>query len=160
MSSRSINSIRKETINKIKQSSIFSEQSEEIEEGIYNRAYNYSVDTSLPLEDLYANTAETIIAILIKNPDTIMNLIKTKKLKPKNIADEDLEKLDENTKDRKIQQDNLQALKDDNNGSDLYECPRCRKKNVKITQKQLRRSDEPPSILVRCLECGHSWRIE
>jgi DNA-directed RNA polymerase subunit M/transcription elongation factor TFIIS len=160
MNSRDIDFLREETLKKIKKISNFSKYAKKIEEGIYNRAYNYSVDTSLPLEDLYENTAETIVAIIDKNSNIIVQLLETKKIDPENLANEDLEKIDENTKNRKIQQDNIQALRDDNNGSDLYECPRCHKKNVKITQKQLRRADEPPSIIIRCLECGYSWRLD
>lgn len=46
-------------------------------------------------------------------------------------------------------------------GSDLYQCRRCKQRNVRYTQVQRRSGDEAPDIDVECLEegCGGKFTI-
>ncbi len=39
-------------------------------------------------------------------------------------------------------------------------CPRCKKTNTRFTAKQIRRADEPETVIVRCLDCNLVWRVQ
>jgi DNA-directed RNA polymerase subunit M/transcription elongation factor TFIIS len=38
------------------------------------------------------------------------------------------------------------------------QCKRCKSKNTISTERQTRRADEPPTLFVKCLNCGYEWR--
>ena len=40
----------------------------------------------------------------------------------------------------------------------IYECPRCKAKNVQTETKQTRRADEAITEINKCRECGYTWR--
>jgi DNA-directed RNA polymerase subunit M/transcription elongation factor TFIIS len=44
-------------------------------------------------------------------------------------------------------------------GEGLYICGKCGSDKTVYTEKQLRSSDEPMSVIVKCENCGHGWRI-
>lgn len=44
-------------------------------------------------------------------------------------------------------------------GSTVFTCPKCKKANCQITQKQTRSGDEPPTIYIICNECNHVKKI-
>jgi DNA-directed RNA polymerase subunit M/transcription elongation factor TFIIS len=41
--------------------------------------------------------------------------------------------------------------------SDLYKCPRCGSKKIKVTQYQASRADEAPKVILICDDCGYKW---
>lgn len=43
--------------------------------------------------------------------------------------------------------------------TDLFKCHRCKSRECTYREIQLRGSDEPMSIFVRCIQCGFSFRI-
>ena len=43
-------------------------------------------------------------------------------------------------------------------GEGIFECKRCRSKNVQHTSKQTRSADEPETIFLSCTNCGITWR--
>jgi DNA-directed RNA polymerase subunit M/transcription elongation factor TFIIS len=43
--------------------------------------------------------------------------------------------------------------------SGLVECPECHTMKTMTFIVQIRRSDEPPSLINKCNNCGHKWRI-
>ncbi len=43
--------------------------------------------------------------------------------------------------------------------TDLFKCHRCKSRECTYREIQLRGSDEPMSIFVRCVQCGFSFRI-
>ena len=40
-----------------------------------------------------------------------------------------------------------------------YRCSRCKQKKCVYFTLQTRSSDEPETIFIRCLECGHGWKM-
>lgn len=40
----------------------------------------------------------------------------------------------------------------------FFQCPKCKKKHVTLTQKQTRSADEPMTCFFACLACGHRWK--
>lgn len=43
--------------------------------------------------------------------------------------------------------------------TDQYKCSRCKKRETIYQELQLRSADEPMSLFITCLNCGHRWRI-
>jgi transcription elongation factor S-II len=43
--------------------------------------------------------------------------------------------------------------------TDQFRCGRCKKRECSYMELQMRSCDEPASIFVSCLTCGHRWRI-
>lgn len=58
-----------------------------------------------------------------------------------------------NKKDANIGENTLTAM------TDQFKCGRCKKRECVYYELQTRSADEPSSIFIRCLNCGHSWRI-
>ena len=38
------------------------------------------------------------------------------------------------------------------------QCKKCKSKNTISSERQTRRADEPPTLFVKCLNCGYEWR--
>jgi len=43
--------------------------------------------------------------------------------------------------------------------SDIYKCKKCGESKSKVTQKQTRCADEPPTTFVKCLVCGNAFKF-
>lgn len=51
----------------------------------------------------------------------------------------------------------MQTEKDKVIESDLYKCPKCGSRKIKITQYQASRADEAPKVMFVCSNCGNKW---
>jgi DNA-directed RNA polymerase subunit M/transcription elongation factor TFIIS len=60
--------------------------------------------------------------------------------------------------DENMKRENTMLEGDKAGGSDMFKCKKCKKSRVKYWEMQTRSADEPMSIFVRCLNCGHNWR--
>ena len=128
-----------------------------LEFALYNFANNYAIDndTIYLLEQIYSTKNEEIINLLSNN-NLFIKLINENKIKYDNIIimkPEELNpKLFESIKQKQILEEETKNKKE---GSKIYKCKKCKKKNCEVFFKQMRSSDEPPSTIVKCLECGH-----
>lgn len=43
--------------------------------------------------------------------------------------------------------------------TDQFKCSRCNKRECEYFELQIRSCDEPASVFVHCVKCGHHWRI-
>jgi DNA-directed RNA polymerase subunit M/transcription elongation factor TFIIS len=43
--------------------------------------------------------------------------------------------------------------------SDIYKCKKCGESKSRVTQKQTRCADEPPTTFVKCLVCGNGFKF-
>jgi DNA-directed RNA polymerase subunit M/transcription elongation factor TFIIS len=43
--------------------------------------------------------------------------------------------------------------------TDQYKCGKCKKRETVYQELQLRSADEPMSLFITCLNCGHRWRM-
>ena len=43
--------------------------------------------------------------------------------------------------------------------TDQYRCSRCKRRECSYFEMQTRSCDEPASLFVQCLVCGHAWRM-
>jgi DNA-directed RNA polymerase subunit M/transcription elongation factor TFIIS len=155
-----IASSRNKVIEKLKKNDKIKSYATQIEEGIYNHSLKYSNENLVPLDLLYDNFADETIAMINNNIDVIIKMIEKNTILPKDIINIKPEEIDKRLKSKIEEKNKLEQYKNEQKGSDLYTCPRCKQSNVSITQKQIRRADEPPSVIIRCLNCHYSWRID
>ena len=43
--------------------------------------------------------------------------------------------------------------------TDQYKCSRCKRRECSYMELQMRSCDEPMSLFIQCLSCGHHWRM-
>ena len=152
---------RKNILNKIYQIINDNDISKKIEEGIHLFTNEYLEINNTPIflfDEIYNDKATEIINILSLT-NNIKQLINDNKILPEKIAfmkDEDLipEKYEDIKKKKEIQH-----LNSENKGSTSFECKKCHEKCAEITQKQTRSGDEPPTIFITCLKCGHKYKF-
>lgn len=145
----------------------------DMEIGIYNWCIRYASDNEIvrtwknpSFMNLYLEKARSIITNIdkdsyIKN-ETLALRIKDKEflphelafMKPENVfpdrwrkAIETLMKKYENAYENKTQ-----AM------TNMFTCGKCKKKECTFYEMFTRSGDEPATIFVRCINCGHSWR--
>lgn len=131
-----------------------------IEEHIDKFTENYCNDQGIPFmkDDVYKEKAndifnqikklenKDIIDLITKNPSKIIEL------KPNELIPEQFEKI---LKKKEVENsaNNNQAT------TDIYMCNKCKTRRCQVYEKQTRCADEPATIFVNCLECGHSWAL-
>lgn len=60
--------------------------------------------------------------------------------------------------DEQMKRENTMLEGDKEGGSDMFKCKKCKKARTKYYEMQTRSSDEPMTIFIRCLNCGHNWK--
>tara|TARA_B100001248_G_C27376158_1_gene454378 strand:- start:180 stop:647 length:468 start_codon:yes stop_codon:yes gene_type:complete len=135
--------------------------SEKIEGGILGFAESYSESQGTPflLDSIYQEKFNEILCLLESNKN-LVNLIKEGEIKPEEIAfkkahELNPDKYEKINKKKEFEEKN----KKDKPTTDLFQCPKCKKRRCTVSEKQTRRGDEPATSFIDCLECGHSWRV-
>ena len=137
------------------------EKSKEIENSIYNFSIEYANINNTPsyiLLSIYETKINEIYDLLI-NKKYIVLAINNNELITKNIAYMKPEELDPDKYESIIKKKELEEYKKNNEGSNTFTCSKCKESKVNITQKQTRAGDEPPTIFVSCLNCGHTFKF-
>ena len=158
--------LRKETIKNL-QKIIFKKPNKDekeilkkIEQSIFNFSLDYAESNETPflVEEIYKTKVDEIGCSIqndklnyIKNSlkKGIIDPLKIAKLKPEELNPQKYEKI--------IMRKNLNKTKKAT--SDAFKCSKCGKRKCQVTEKQLRRGDEPATVFVNCLECGHQFRL-
>lgn len=133
--------------------------SNNIEDSIYVFSKKYAEDNNAPflLEEIYKTKLDEILCILSgKNSKYLIEMIMNKKIDPKTIAFLKPEKLNPKQYSKVIKETKKKKIKE-NVGTDVYKCSKCKKKRCTVEEKQIRSGDEPATIFVTCLECGHTF---
>jgi len=133
-----------------------------IEQGIYNFTNEYIKLNNVPIflfDEIYENKSKEIVKIIEVNKN-IINLINNNKILPEKLAFMKDEELMPEKYDDIIKKKELHILSSSKKGSNAFECKKCNKRNVEITQRQTRSADEPPTTFITCLNCGNKFRID
>ena len=138
--------------------------SKEIEDSIHRWTEEYTESNMTP-EFMFENFYNDKLSDILKNLDIkynsfLLEAIKNKKIKSTDVAflkPEEIfpEKFDSLLKKKKLEQ----AIKDNKATTDVFKCPKCKKRKSTIDQKQVRAGDEPMTTFVTCVECGHVQRF-
>jgi len=131
-----------------------------IENGILKFSQEYAIKEETPYlcEEIYKTKSAEILDLL-KNASLIKN-IETGKLDPFTLAYMKPEILDPEKFKKLLNSRKKEKEKNDNVGTNVFKCSKCKKSRSKVTQKQTRAADETPTTFVECLECGHTFKID
>jgi DNA-directed RNA polymerase subunit M/transcription elongation factor TFIIS len=135
--------------------------SERIEGGILGFAEEYSESQGTPflLDNIYQEKFNEILCLIEANKN-LVEAIKSESIKAETLAfmkahELNPEKYEKINKKKELEEKN----KKDKPTTDLFQCPKCKKRRCTVSEKQTRRGDEPATSFIDCLECGHSWRV-
>ena len=131
-----------------------------LEQNIYDFSIKYSHDNETPylLESIYDTKKGEILSYLNIPKSYLLTAIKNKEINVNNIAYLTPDKLNpEQFADIKKKKQIEEAKKNSKIGTSAFKCPKCKKSNGRITERQTRSGDEPPNIYSTCLECDHTF---
>lgn len=154
--------------------SITNLQAKDIEIGIYNNCIDYAIENKIPLrwdsesfKQLYLAKSRSIYINLnpkssIKNKRLIKRL-KDKEFLPHELATMKHENLypeiwkdiiDKEILRTKAAYEPLAVAM-----TDRYTCGKCKKNKCSYYELQTRSADEPMTMFINCLHCGHRWKM-
>jgi DNA-directed RNA polymerase subunit M/transcription elongation factor TFIIS len=134
---------------------------EDIESSIYDFTMSSIEDPSLIsilFDNIYEQKSNEILEHFKLNKKYLLDAISSKQINPKQIADCKAEELNPEKFSKIINKKSYNKYKN-NKGSNIFTCPKCKKAECEVTQKQTRSGDEPPTIFVKCLVCGHVMKF-
>jgi DNA-directed RNA polymerase subunit M/transcription elongation factor TFIIS len=158
-------------INKDKRKNIFkelskkfgNEYSKDIETSIYIFSQKYADDNGTPflLENIYDSKSDEILSILNnKNLMFIIQAIKKGDIDPKKIAFMKASELNPDKFKEIIKRKEVEEMRLKDKGStSTFECKKCKKNKTSVIEKQVRSGDEPATLFITCLECGHVFTM-
>ena len=154
--------IRKKTIkNFLKYINL--DKASKLEYALYNFANDYANEnnTIFLLNEIYNSKAEELLKLLLNKNVIFLKLINNKKINYNEIINIKLEELNPQMYETIKQKQQLEEeTKNSKKGSKMYKCKKCKKRNCEIILKQMRSGDEPPSTIIKCLECGYTVNLQ
>ena len=136
-------------------------KAKEIETSIYNFSVEYAEtnDSLYLVQSIYDNKFDEILCQL-QNNSVLLNSVKDDTIDSNKIAFLKPEELNPEKYEKIIKKRELVEYKKNNVvGSDAFKCVKCKQAKCKVTQKQTRSGDEPPTTFVECLNCGHVFKF-
>jgi transcription elongation factor S-II len=149
-------------------------QAKDLEIGIYNNCIDYAIDNKIPLrwesamfKSLYLAKARSVYINL--NPKSIiqnkrlLKRLKSKEFMPHELAEMKYENLypeiwkeiidKELLRTKAAYEPTATAM------TDRYTCGKCKKNKCSYYELQTRSADEPMTMFINCLHCGHRWKM-
>jgi transcription elongation factor S-II len=149
-------------------------QAKDLEIGIYNNCIDYAIDNKIPLrwesemfKSLYLAKARSVYINL--NPKSIiqnkrlLKRLKAKEFMPHELAEMKYENLypeiwkeiidKELLRTKAAYEPTATAM------TDRYTCGKCKKNKCSYYELQTRSADEPMTMFINCLHCGHRWKM-
>ena len=167
--------LRRETRKLIQQKTEFDDiYVADIEIGIYNWAINFCDKNKIPKSwknpkfvMAYSNKARSVVVNLdpesyVKNK-RLMERIKEGEffpheisfMKPENVFPE----VWKDIMDKKIKKEEHIYEEKPEAMTNLFKCGKCKKRECTFQELQLRSCDEPMTLFITCINCGHRFRI-
>jgi DNA-directed RNA polymerase subunit M/transcription elongation factor TFIIS len=144
------------------------EQAIELEKAIYNWSIEFATSRGIiknwknpVFARLYLEKARTTLANL-DNPRLEERLLKDKEFMPRDIPFMKPENLHpqrwQDTIERHMKRFEYAYENKKVATTDQFKCGKCKKRECTFYTMQTRSCDEPESIFIRCVNCGHQWR--
>ena len=149
-------------------------QSQDLEIGIYNYCIDYATEHQIPLcwscdlfKELYFTKTKSLYANLhskysIKNK-RLMKRLKDNEFMPHELASYRPENIYpevwKEIIDRELLRTKAAYEPQATAMTDRYTCSKCKKNKCSYYELQTRSADEPMTIFITCLHCGHRWKM-
>jgi DNA-directed RNA polymerase subunit M/transcription elongation factor TFIIS len=156
-----INKLRTITKNNLNEYLNKDELASDIENSINDFTLNSIPEPSLIdvlFESIYDQKSKEILEYFKTNKKYLLESIQSKQLDPKKLADCKAEELNPEKYSKIITKKSYSKYKT-NKGSNLFTCPKCKKSECEVSQKQTRSGDEPPTTFVKCLVCNNVMKF-
>ena len=143
-----------------------------IETGVYNWALECATRNAVPktwahrgFRSIYCQKARSVVSNLV--PDILGNTalieaISAARVEPHRVAYMTPEEMHpdkwKRVLDMKTQKEQSIFQKPESM-TDQFKCSKCKKRECVYQEVQLRSCDEPVSLFITCLNCGHKWRV-
>lgn len=146
----------------------------ELERAVFNWSIQYADANSVfktwnnPLfVSLYLEKARSVVSNLDVSSYVgnlrLSNRLKDKEFKPRDIPfmkpDHICPEVWQPVMELKMKKDECIGAVEMTANTNMFKCSRCHSREVYYIEKQLRSADEPMSLISRCLNCGHRWRM-
>jgi transcription elongation factor S-II len=166
--------IRKRVVEVYKSLNITSDEATDIEIGVYNFSIDYATEHLIPLtwssdvfKELYTNKARGLYSNLnstssIKN-ERLLQRLNDKEFLPHELATMTPENMFPEIWKDIIDRETLRTKSAYEPAAtamtDRYTCGKCKKKKCSYYELQTRSADEPMTMFITCLHCGHRWKM-
>lgn len=143
---------------------------DDLELGLYNWCIDYANKNNIiknwdniKFKNLYLEKTRTIINIINNNINEIKNNLNNKVYLPHDIPYMKPEDIDPKLwKDIKEVYNKRYENAYENKTvamTDLFKCGKCKKNECSYYESQTRKADEPMTVHIKCLNCGHGWKM-
>lgn len=160
--------VRKRVVDLYKSLNIENDYAIDIEIGVYNFCIDYATDHLIPLtwmsdvfKELYTNKARSIYSNL-KN-ERLLKRLNEKEFLPHELANMKPEELYPEIWKEIINRETLRTKSAYEPAAtamtDRYTCGKCKKNRCSYYELQTRSADEPMTMFITCLHCGHRWKM-
>lgn len=166
-------SIRDEVRDTLKSLDLTPLEAQDLEIGIYNASIQYGHENNIPLtwksalfRQIYLGKARSAFCNL--QPDsyvqnkTLHSRLKEKEFLPHELPFKSRETVHPETwrsvVDAEEKQTNSAYEVSEVSMTDQIKCGKCKKNRVSYYELQTRSADEPQTIFLTCLSCGHRWK--
>lgn len=148
------------------------DKSNDLEIGVYNATIDYASSMRIPLTwkselftEIYNSKTRSIYSNLKgdNNNTRLMNRLSACEFAPHELAymthdrlfpENWQEIMDEEELKLKSAYEQQHVAK-----TDRYTCGKCRKKECSYYELQTRSADEPSTLFISCINCGHRWKM-
>lgn len=150
------------------------EQIEDVEVGIFNSTIDHATRLGVPrtwrnglFRTIYQNRARSVIGNLVPEEyvgnSELLERIRSGACDPRDAGElgaqecfpERWEKLIQAKRQRAEYLANAKPAA----MTDQFVCARCKQRECTFTEMQMRSCDEPATLFVSCITCGHRWRV-
>lgn len=166
--------VRKNVVELFKSLKVTNDEATDIEIGVYNFSIDYATQQLIPLtwssdvfKELYTNKARSIFNNLnpnlsIKN-ERLLKRLKNKEFLPHELANMVPEQMYPEIWKEIIDRETLRTKSAYEPSAtamtDRYTCGKCKKNRCSYYELQTRSADEPMTMFITCLHCGHRWKM-
>ena len=145
----------------------------DMERGIYNFAIDYSTHRGVAcvwsngrFVNVYLSKSRSVVANLdpgayVGNTRLVVRVTAEREFEPRALVYMKAENVHpdrwKDTLDRKVLKDSYNEKPEAM--TDQFKCKKCRKNQTSYMELQTRSADEPMTVFISCLNCGHRWRM-
>lgn len=163
--------IREKVIDIYRKLNLSEDQTKDLEIGVYNFCIDYATQYAIPLswssdtfKELYINKSRTIYRNLVSTKNkTFIERLRSEEFMPHEVGAMKPEEMypeiwkdilhKESLRKKAAYEQQATAM------TDIYTCGKCKKNRCSYYELQTRSADEPMTMFITCLHCGHRWKM-